>query len=63
MNFKEIFDVGNPFADAKYLDRRMLKAAVENHPARRVEDRVEPCPDCDGAGCVECDGPNHRSAA
>ena len=20
------------------------------------------CPDCEGSGCVECDGPNHQSA-
>lgn len=23
----------------------------------------EPCPDCEGSGCVECDGPGHRSRA
>lgn len=22
----------------------------------------EPCPDCEGEGCVECDGPRHRNA-
>ena len=26
---------------AQYLDRRLLKEAVANHPARRIEDRVE----------------------
>jgi hypothetical protein len=27
-----------------------------------AEDRRLDCPECEGAGCVECDGPGHRGA-
>lgn len=27
---------------------------------QRAAQAEQPCPDCEGAGCVECDGPQHR---
>lgn len=42
---------------SEYFQRKFREA----RRALKAEGLPLECPDCEGRGCVECDGPEHRS--